>query len=103
MPIPNTGSSLKAPVRKNAPFRIILDPARPLGGFVDFKTASSDKTDIGLYDGRGKRLLTILDSELEAGDHRIRFAAPIHTPGLYFIQLRTSKDRRMAPIHFGSD
>jgi len=66
--------------------RTILIPGAGLG----FTTRTKGWVDLGLYDTKGNKAVTLVHSELPAGKHRAAFAAPAMPAGIYFLRLHAA-------------
>jgi hypothetical protein len=60
------------------------------GKSVEFKTSSRAWAQLSVYDAQGKKVATLLNSLLSAGEHNIAFTetAAALPGGLYFLRLQ---------------
>jgi len=59
------------------------------GDRLDFIVGKKGWVDIGLFDGKGKRLRTLAGSEMAAGRHSVRFSPDLGISGRFYLRLRT--------------
>jgi len=60
-----------------------------VGDRLDFIVGKTGWVDIGLFDGKGKRLRTLAGSEMAAGPHGVRFSPDMGISGRFYLRLQT--------------
>jgi len=58
---------------------------------IDLEIPEKTNVKISIYDALGRELETIIDQELSAGKHSIRFDAKNYPSGIYFYKLKTKR------------
>lgn len=61
------------------------------GAEIAFKTGEPGRVEIGIYDLKGKRAAVLMDSHLDAGEHRSVFVPSDLDEGCYSIRLRAGE------------
>ena len=59
---------------------------------IDFEIPEKTNVKLSIYDALGRKLETLIDQELSAGKHSIRFEAKNYPSGIYFYRLQTKKN-----------
>lgn len=55
----------------------------------------ASQANLSLYDAQGRRVQTIVQGRLEAGQHEYRLSTATWSPGVYFVQLRVNEEQRI--------
>lgn len=55
----------------------------------------ASQANLSLYDAQGRRVQTIVQGRLEAGQHEYRLLTAMWSPGVYFVQLRVNEEQRV--------
>jgi len=83
-----TSLRLSADEEATSAFDVYPNPFSTLA-VISFSLAESSHTVIELYDLSGKKISTVLDQDLDAGDHRVELNRNQLGNGIYLVQLRT--------------
>jgi len=66
------------------------NPFNPLT-FVNVSLGKKSKTELNVYDVRGKIVATLFSGELDAGKHRYSWDAKAVAGGVYFVRLKSER------------
>jgi hypothetical protein len=102
VPLPTDTEAGTPPPAHGPGLRVEPNPFNPQA-IVSFKLESRGAVHLELYDARGRRLDTLVDGVLEAGEHRIRVLRPESglrlSSGVYFVRLRAEgRDLRIKAV-----
>ena len=88
-------TGIENPVIQNSKFKIQNYP-NPTSGIVDFRFQIADcgKASLKVFDLQGREVAMVLDEELAAGEHTVRWNASTLLAGVYYYRLLTA-DRRL--------
>jgi hypothetical protein len=58
---------------------------------ISFETQSNKKVNLSVFDIQGRKICTLLDEKLNAGNHIISLGNQIESRGIYFCRLSTEQ------------
>jgi hypothetical protein len=102
IPLPTDVAAEVAPPLRGARLRVAPNPFNPTA-LVNFRVEQRGPVQVALYDVRGRRIATLVDGELPAGEHRVAILpeqnAPRLASGVYFVHLRADgRDTRVKAV-----
>jgi len=58
---------------------------------IKFTLPSADRVELAVFDVQGRRVASLLDQQLEAGEHSVHFDGAHLASGVYFYRIQTGK------------